>query len=68
MTYDSMLDAVFNTLSITPTEHERSFADSVINGGKSDPTEKTAMLCTYFEKDSEDNKKAIYGLITTHWH
>jgi hypothetical protein len=62
-----LVDKIANILSIRPSEYEREFIDVVIYGGKSDPSEKASVICCFFEKDNEENRKAIYDILTSHW-
>jgi len=60
-----LLCTIFNAISITPTEDEMQFVESVINGGKTDDTERANTICGYFDK--QGNEKAIYDLLQARW-
>jgi len=56
-----IIDEIFKVISITPTESEMQFVENIINGGKTDNTERAFKICGYF--DREGNEKAIYDLL-----
>jgi hypothetical protein len=60
-----LLCAVFKAISITPTEDEMQFVETIINGGKTDNTERARTICGYFDK--QGNEKAIYDLLEARW-
>jgi hypothetical protein len=65
---NNLIDTISDILSIKPSEYEREFIDTVIYGGKSDPSEKASVICCFFEKDNEENRKTIYEVLTSHWN
>lgn len=60
-----LLCAVFKAISITPTEDEMQFVETIINGGKTDNTERVRTICAYFDKQGDE--KAIYDLLEARW-
>lgn len=39
---------------MNPTQDEINFVDSVINGGKTDNTERASNICAYMEADGKE--------------
>ena len=60
-----LLCAVFKAISITTTEDEMQFVETIINGGKTDNTERVRTICAYFDKQGDE--KAIYDLLEARW-
>lgn len=60
-----VLYAVFKAISVEPTKEELQFVIDVINGGKTDNTERASTICGYFDK--QGNEKAIYDLLEARW-
>ncbi len=59
-------DAIFNAMSITPTFENIEFVYAVINGGKTDDSERAFTISSYF--DREDCRKAIYDILYARFH
>lgn len=62
---NNVLVAIFKVISIEPTKEELQFVIDLINGGKTDNTERASNICGYFDK--EGNEKAIYDILEARW-
>lgn len=62
---NNVLVAVFKAISVSPSKEEMQFVINLINGGKTDNTERASIICGYFDK--EGNEKAIYDILEARW-
>lgn len=59
---DNLVYDVFKTISLEPTKEARRFVFDVINGGKTDNTEKASTICGYFDK--QEKEQAVFELLS----
>lgn len=62
-----IITKVINALPVVLRDEEREIVEIMVNGGKSDATEKAKDICNFMDCAGELYEMRVYRALTEHW-
>jgi len=62
---DNIVSRILNSISVIADAYDTNFTENIINGGKTDNTERASTICAYFDRNGYE--KIVYEILESRY-